>query len=36
MASGCVPKGGQDLGEEAVKLYLIRFITLRLVYGIRD
>ena len=30
MASGCVPGsggGGQDLDEEAVKVYLIRFIA---------
>ena len=27
MASGCVPGGGQDRVEEAVKVYLIRFIS---------
>ena len=35
MASGC----GQDRDEEAVNVYLIRFIAdlpLRLVYGLRD
>ena len=34
-----VEEGGQDLDEEAVKVYLIRFIAdlpLRLVYGMRD
>ena len=34
-----VEEGGQDLDEEAVKVYLIRFITdlpLRLVYGLCD
>ena len=34
-----VEEGGQDQDEEAVKVYLIRFIAdipLRLVYGIRD
>ena len=42
MASGCVPgveEGGQDLDEEAVKVYLTRFIAdlpLSLVYGLRD
>ena len=42
MASGCVPgngEGRQDQDEEAVKVYLIRFIAdlpLRLVYGLRD
>ena len=42
MASGCVPgeveEGRQDRDEEAVKVYLIRFIAdlpLRLVYGLR-
>ena len=32
-------EGGQDQDEEAVKVYLIRFIAdlpLRLVYGLRD
>ena len=39
MTSGCVPgseEDWQDLNEEAVKVYLIRFIAdlpLRLVYG---
>ena len=42
MASSCVPgSGGRrlDRDEEAVKVYLIRFIAdlpLRLVYGLRD
>ena len=42
MASDCVPgreEGGQDQDEEAVKVYLIRFIAdlpLRLGYGLRD
>ena len=42
MANGCVPGSGgrrQDRDEEAVKVYLIRFIAnlpLRLVYGLRD
>ena len=34
-----VEEGGQDPDEEAVKVYLIRFIAdlpLRLVYGLRD
>ena len=34
-----VEEGGQDQNEEAVKVYLIRFIAdlpLRLVYGLRD
>ena len=35
-----VEEGGQDRDEEAVKVYLIRFIQddlpLRLVYGLRD
>ena len=34
-----VEEGGQDLDEEAVKVYLIRFIAdlpLRLVYGLCD
>ena len=34
-----VEEGGQDRDEEAVKVYLIRFIAdllLRLVYGLRD
>ena len=34
-----VEEGGQDWDEEAVKVYLIRFIAdlpLRLVYGLRD
>ena len=34
-----VEEGGQDLDEEAVKVYLIRFIAdlpLWLVYGLRD
>ena len=34
-----VEEGGQDRDEEAVKVYLIRFIPdlpLRLVYGLRD
>ena len=34
-----VEEGGQDQDEEAVKVYLIRFIAdlpLRLVYGLRD
>ena len=34
-----VEEGGQDRDEEAVRVYLIRFITdlpLRLVYGMRD
>ena len=34
-----VEEGGQDRNEEAVKVYLIRFIAdlpLRLVYGLRD
>ena len=34
-----VEEGGQDPDEEAVKVYLIRFIAdlpLRLVYGMRD
>ena len=43
MASGCVPGSGgrwaQDQDEDAVKVYLIRFIadlSLKLVYGLRD
>ena len=39
MASGCVPGSRQDRDEEAVNVYLIRFIAdlpLRLVYGLRD
>ena len=34
-----VEEGGQDRNEEAVKVYLIRFIAylpLRMVYGLRD
>ena len=42
MVSGYVPGSGgrrQDRDEEAVKVYLIRFIadlSLKLVYGLRD
>ena len=38
MASGCVPgseEGGQDPDEEAVKVYLIRFIADLPLAGIR-